>query len=49
MLRDQNFLNEAEKQNLPLDPVTAVEAEQIIKSIYAASPELARKVKDVIE
>jgi tripartite-type tricarboxylate transporter receptor subunit TctC len=49
MLRDQNFLNEAEKQNLPLDPVTGTEAEQIIKSIYAASPELAQKVKGVLE
>jgi tripartite-type tricarboxylate transporter receptor subunit TctC len=49
MLRDQSFLSEAQKQNLPLDPVTAIEAEQIVKSIYAASPELARKVKDVIE
>jgi tripartite-type tricarboxylate transporter receptor subunit TctC len=49
MLLDQNFLNEAQKQNLPLDPVTGTEAEQIIKSIYAASPELARKVKTVLE
>jgi tripartite-type tricarboxylate transporter receptor subunit TctC len=49
MLRDQSFLNEAQKQNLPLDPVTGTEAEQIIKSIYAASPELAQKVKAVLE
>jgi hypothetical protein len=49
MLKDQSFLNEAQKQNLPLDPVTGTEAEQIVKSIYAEAPELAQKVKAVLE
>jgi hypothetical protein len=49
MLEDRSFLGEAQKQNLPLDPVTGAEAEQIIRSIYATPPELARKVKAVLE
>jgi tripartite-type tricarboxylate transporter receptor subunit TctC len=49
MVKDESFLNEAQKQNLLLDPVTGEEAEKIIATIYAASPELARRVKDVLE
>jgi hypothetical protein len=49
MLEDQSFLREAQKQNLSLDPVADAEAEQIVRSIYASPPELARKVKAVIE
>jgi tripartite-type tricarboxylate transporter receptor subunit TctC len=49
MIRDEAFLAEAQKQNLPLDPVTGEEAEKIIKTIYSASPELAKKVKDVLD
>ena len=49
MLEDQSFLREAQKQNLPLDPVSGAEAEQIVRSIYASPPELARNVKAVIE
>jgi hypothetical protein len=48
-LQDEAFLSDARKQNLPLDPVSGEEAEKIIATIYAASPELARKVKDVLE
>jgi tripartite-type tricarboxylate transporter receptor subunit TctC len=48
-LRDEAFLAEAQKQNLPLDPVSGEEAETIIATIYAASPDLAKKIKDVIE
>jgi tripartite-type tricarboxylate transporter receptor subunit TctC len=48
-LKDEAFLAEAQKQSLPLDPVTGEEAEKIITMIYAAPPELARKVKDVLD
>jgi hypothetical protein len=41
-------LSEAQKQNLSLDPVSAAEAEEIIKSIYS-TPELAKQVKAVLE
>src|SRR5581483_7007069 len=49
MLKDQTFLAEAQKQNLPLDPVTGQEAEKIMSVIYSAPPEMAKKVKDVLE
>ena len=48
-LRDDRFLSEAQKQNLPLDPVSAAEAEEIIKSIYSIPLELAKQVKVVLE
>jgi tripartite-type tricarboxylate transporter receptor subunit TctC len=49
LLKDDTFLAEAKKQNLLLDPVSWDEAEKVIATIYAASPELAKKVKDVLE
>jgi tripartite-type tricarboxylate transporter receptor subunit TctC len=49
MIKDDGFLAEAQKQNLLLDPVSGEEAEKIIATIYAASPELTRKVKEVLE
>ena len=48
-LRDSAFLAEAQAQSLPLDPVDGEEAESVAKKIYASPPELARKVKDVLE
>ncbi len=48
-LQDESFLVEAQKQSLPLDPVSGAEAEKIIATIYAASPQLARKVKEVLD
>ena len=49
MVKDESFLAEAQKQNLLLDPVSGEEAEKIITTMYAASPELTRKVKDVLD
>jgi hypothetical protein len=40
---------EAQAQSLALDPVPGEEAAAIINKIYSASPELARRVKDVLE
>jgi tripartite-type tricarboxylate transporter receptor subunit TctC len=48
-LDDPAFRAEAQAQSLPLDPVPGEEAAAIIGKIYSASPELARKVKDVLE
>jgi tripartite-type tricarboxylate transporter receptor subunit TctC len=48
-LMDDAFLADAQKQNLLLDPVSGEEAEKIIATIYAAPPELTRKVKDVLD
>jgi tripartite-type tricarboxylate transporter receptor subunit TctC len=49
MVKDESFLAEAQKQSLLLDPVSGAEAEKIVASMYAASPALTRKVKDVLE
>ena len=48
-LKDALFLADAQKQSLPLDPVSGDEAEQIVSSIYKAPPEFAKKVKELIE
>ena len=48
-LADAAFRAEAQAQSLALDPVPGEEADAIINKIYAASPELARRVKDVLE
>jgi tripartite-type tricarboxylate transporter receptor subunit TctC len=48
-LADAAFRAEAQAQSLALDPVPGEEADAIIDKIYAAPPELARKVKDVLE
>ena len=38
-----------QEQNLLLDAVSWQEAEKVIATIYSASPELAKQVKDVLE
>jgi tripartite-type tricarboxylate transporter receptor subunit TctC len=48
-LDDEAFRAEAQAQSLALDPVPGEEADAIINKIYAAPPELARKVRDVLE
>jgi tripartite-type tricarboxylate transporter receptor subunit TctC len=48
-LQDRAFLAEAQAQSLPLDPVPGAEAETVVTRIYAAPPELVRKVRDVLE
>ena len=48
-LKDEAFLADAKKQSLLLDPVTGEEAEKVTAQIYAASPELIRKAKGVLE
>jgi tripartite-type tricarboxylate transporter receptor subunit TctC len=48
-LKDSMLLAEARKQALPIELFSAEESEKIIRTIYAASPELVRKVKDVYD
>jgi tripartite-type tricarboxylate transporter receptor subunit TctC len=48
-LKDPALLAEAKKQNLPIELFSAAESERIIRTIYSASPELIRKVRDVYE
>lgn len=48
-LTDETLLAEARKQSLPIDLFSAEESEKIVSAIYAASPELIRKLKDVVD
>lgn len=48
-LRDEAFLADAERQSLPIDLVTGDEAEKIVNAIYAAPPDLAKQVEDVLK
>jgi tripartite-type tricarboxylate transporter receptor subunit TctC len=48
-LDDPSFRTEALAQSMPLEPVAGEEAAAIINQIYSAPPELARRVKDVLE
>jgi len=48
-LKDPALLAEAQKQSLPIELFGADESERIIQAIYAASPDLIRKVRDVYE
>jgi hypothetical protein len=43
------LLAEAQKQSLPIDLFGAEESEKIIRTIYAASPELIRRFKDIYD
>jgi tripartite-type tricarboxylate transporter receptor subunit TctC len=49
MIEDADFLAEAQKQNMLLDPVTGEEAEKIIARIYGAPPDLKSRVKEFFE
>jgi tripartite-type tricarboxylate transporter receptor subunit TctC len=48
-LADADFLADARRQALPLDPVGGEEAEKIADAIDAAAPDLAKRVRDVLE
>ena len=48
-LKDETLLAEARKQSLGIDLFSAEESERIINAIYSASPELIRKLKDVVD
>jgi len=48
-LKDPALLAEAQKQSLPIELFGAEESEKVIRTIYSASPELIRKVKDVYD
>lgn len=48
-LKDKEFLAEADKQQMPLDPVAGAEAERIVARIYAASPAVVAQVKNALD
>jgi tripartite-type tricarboxylate transporter receptor subunit TctC len=48
-LKDETLLAEARDQSLPIDLFSAEESEKIVRAIYSASPELIRKLKDIVD
>ena len=47
-MRDKDFLAEAERVGLDIDPVAAEEVEQLLKRFAAYSPEVFRKAQEAI-
>ncbi len=47
-MKDAAFLGEARRQELPVDPASGTEAEDILKRIYSAPAEIVQKVKAVM-
>lgn len=48
-MKDEAFLAEARKQELPVDPANGAEAEEILRRIYAAPPAIVEQVKSVMK
>ncbi len=48
-VKDQAFLDEAKKQDLPVDPATGDDADRILKTIYSAPAEYVAKARDVMK
>ena len=48
-MKDGGFVAEAKKQDLPVNPATASEAEKILAGVYAATPELIGKARLAIK
>ena len=48
-MKDPAFLVDTKKQDLPVDPASGAEAEEILRSIYSAPPEYVAKAKSVMK
>ncbi len=48
-MTDPAFIADAEKQKLPIDPVSGAEAEKIVARLYSFAPELLQKAKDAVK
>lgn len=48
-MKDSEYLAEAEKQKMDIDPVSGAELEQLIKSVYATPKDIIKKVDDAIK
>jgi hypothetical protein len=47
-MKDKEFLAEADKAHLEIDPVTGEEMDRILKDAYASPPDVVEKVRDVL-
>jgi tripartite-type tricarboxylate transporter receptor subunit TctC len=47
-MKDKEFLAEADKAHLEIDPVTGEEMDRILKDAYASPPDVVERVRDVL-
>jgi hypothetical protein len=47
-MRDPEFLADAKKTNLDIEPITEQEMEQIVARIFKLDPALAAKLKSIL-
>ena len=47
-LNDPEFLAEAQKAKLAINPLSGEETEKIIAGLFQASPDVLRKLKDIL-
>ena len=47
-LKDTEFLAEAQKANLAINPLSGEETEKIVAGLFQASPNMLRKLKDIL-
>jgi hypothetical protein len=45
-MTDKDFLAEADKSQLEINPVSGAEVEKLVKEVYATPPELIAKAKE---
>jgi tripartite-type tricarboxylate transporter receptor subunit TctC len=48
-MKDKEFLAEAEKQKMDIDPVSGADLEKLIKAVYATPKDVIKKVDDAIK
>jgi len=48
-MKDKEFLADAEKQKMDIDPVSGAELEKLIKAVYATPKDVIKKVDDAIK
>jgi tripartite-type tricarboxylate transporter receptor subunit TctC len=48
-MKDKEFLADAEKQKMDIDPVSGAELEKLIKDVYATPKDVIKKVDDAIK
>jgi len=48
-MTDPDFLNEAAKQGAEVNPVTGAKINELLDKVYSAPPELAQRVRDLVQ
>jgi tripartite-type tricarboxylate transporter receptor subunit TctC len=48
-MKDKDFLSEAKKQQLPVNPLTGEQAEKVVDTMMAVPPKIAAQAKTIYE